>query len=246
MKYLVNPFLWCLLLQLVGLLALQRGKSGRNRIVVRALLFLTLFLAMSATPAIQKGMETSLMLTPPSSYAVTPAFIFVLGGGYYPGFIPDEDVLVAESQQRVLHGVTLWRRYPNARMIFSGTEYEYNGIYEADRLVQLMAETARSKGVPASMMLLESRSRNTREHPIEALKLPGVSPEIPIAVVTSSWHMRRAKREFSRYFYKVQPYPVPERQRPLSWNDFIPDADTLSNNTTLLREWVGMFWYEIR
>ncbi len=242
MKFLINPFFWYLLLQSAGLLALQRHSIGRSRALLRALLLLTLLLAMVSTPLSRTGLEASLMLAPTSSSAMAPAFIFVLGGGYLPGVVPDEDILVAESQRRVLHGVTLWRRYSDARMVFSGV-MEYQGRREPDRHAQLMADAAMNRGVPSSAVLLEPCSRNTREHPVEALTLPGVTSATPIALVTSGWHMRRAQREFCRYFEQVQTYPVPEVQHPVGWQDFIPDADTLDANTTLLREWVGILWY---
>ena len=121
----------------------------------------------------------------------------MLGGGYDPGVIPDEDILSTESQRRVLHGVTLWRRYPDARLVLSGA-MEYLGRRNLGRHAQLMAEVSVNQGVPASAVLLEPRSRNTREHPIEALTLPGVTSATPIAVVTSGWHMRRAQRDFYR------------------------------------------------
>lgn len=242
MKSLVNPFFWYLLLQSAGLLTLQRHSTGLNHALIRALLLLTLLLAMVSTPLSRMGLEASLSLAPSSSSAKAPSFIFVLGGGYLPGVVPEEDILIAESQRRVLHGVTLWRRYPAASMIFSGAAYEYEGIRGADRLVQLMAETALNQGVPTSAVLLEPRSRNTLEHPIEALKLQGVMAT-PVAVVTSGWHMRRAQREFCRHFEQVQTSPVPKIRSPLTWQDFVPDADTLDANTTLLREWVGILWY---
>lgn len=245
MKFSVNPFFWYLLLQSAGLLTLQRHSTGRNHALLRALLLLTLLLAIVSTPLSRKGLEASLRLAPTTSSVMSPAFIFVLGGGYIPGVVLDEDILIDESQRRVLHGVTLWRRYPDASMVFSGAAYEYESIRGADRLAQLMAETARNQGVPASAVLLEPRSRNTLEHPVEALTLSGVMPSTPIAVVTSGWHMRRSKQEFCRYFEQVQTYPVPEVQRPVGWQDFIPDANTLDANTTLLREWVGILWYGV-
>jgi uncharacterized SAM-binding protein YcdF (DUF218 family) len=110
-----------------------------------------------------------------------------------------------------------------------------------------MAETARNLGVPSAALLLEPHSRNTREHPIEGLKVPGVSPSTPITVVTSPWHMRRALNEFCRYFEHVQPDAAAAMMHTrVGWQDFIPDADTLVFNTTLLREWVGMIWYANR
>lgn len=245
MKFLINPYCWYLLLQFAGLITLQRRMTGYSRTLVRLMLLLSLFLAIGATPLSQRCLETSLSLPPMLNNNLSPALIFVLGGGYLPGVIPDEDILISESQRRVVHGVNIWRHYPDARMIFSGAAYEYEGIRGVDRLVQLMSETAQNRGVPASAVLLEPHSRNTREHPIEALKMSGVTPVIPIGIVTSDWHMRRARREFCRYFPQVQTYPVPKVKSPLVWQDIIPNANTLDANTTLLREWVGMLWYTI-
>jgi uncharacterized SAM-binding protein YcdF (DUF218 family) len=227
------------------LVALQRRKIGRSRSLLWALLLLTLLLAIVSTPLSRKELEASLMLAPTSNSAMAPAYIFVLGGGYLPGSLPDEDVLVVESQRRVLHAVMVWRRFPDARMVFSGASYEHEDARGSDRLPQLMGEAARDRGVPASVMLLEPRSRNTREHPVEALKIPGVTTTTPIAVVTSGWHMRRAQREFGRYFNQVISYPVPSMQHLWNWQDLVPDADALDANTTMLREWVALLWYAI-
>lgn len=245
MKFLVSPFSWYLVLQAAGLVVLLRRMSGRSRALLRVLLLLTVLVAAASTPVTRRALEASLSPRPMSDTTLAPAFIFVLGGGYLPGARPDQDVLVEESEQRVLRGVSLWRRYPAARLVFSGATYDYSGLREPDRLAQLMAEVALERGAPSLSVLLEPHSRNTREHPIQALALSGVTPVTPIAVVTSAWHMRRARREFCRYFQHVQAYPVPSDLQRTQWRDVLPDARTLDVNTTLLREWVGMLWYAI-
>ncbi len=245
MKGLVNPLLWCLLPQFAVLVVLVRRETGPTRKMLRALLVLSLVLAAMSTPLSRTGFEASLAVPTASDSTTAPAFIFVLGGGYRPGVTPDEDILVDESQRRVLHGVTIWRRYPDAHLVLAGAT-DYHGKRELDRQARLMSQAAMGQGVPASAVLLEPRSHNTREHPVQAVTLAGVTPETPIALVTSSWHMRRARREFCRYFQQVQAYPVPEVRHPVGWRDFIPTADALDDNTTLLREWAGMLWYAVR
>lgn len=240
---LFNPLLWYLLLQFAGLQALHQSVSGHARTLLRFLLLLTLLLTLASIPWARKALEASLFEPPISNGEIAPAFIFVLGGGYAKGVTTDEDLLGMESVRRVLHGATLWRHYPGARLVLSGMEY--NDMRKPERHAQLMAEVAMSRGVPASVILLEPRSRNTREHPVEALKLPGMTSETPIALVTNGWHMRRAQREFRRYFRQVQTFPVPEAQSPVDWQDFIPDANTLNTNRLLAHEWVGVIWYAI-
>ena len=238
-------FFWYLIVQLAVLLYLIPSSNGRSRFFLSALLVVNLFLSIASTPLAGLALETSLNFAQKLNTANAPNFIFVLGGGYKPGVVPDEDVLIVESQRRVLHGVSIWKRYPNARIVFSGAAYDYDGLRGTDRLAKLMAEFALSRGVLESDMLLETHSHNTRQHPIEALKLPGVTSTTPVAVVTSGWHMRRARREFCRHFVQVQSYPVSHIRRSLNWKDFVPDASALDKNTTLLREWIGILWYSI-
>ena len=244
MKSLINPLLWFLLLQTAGLCVLLRRMSGRSRLLW-SLLLLSILLGMASTPLAWRGLEASLRVASIPDSTIAPAYIFVLGGGYLPGVIPEEDVLVVESQRRVLRAITLWRRFPNARLVLSGAVHEYDGFREPDRLAQLMADAAMRRGVPTSAILLEPRSINTREHPIEALKLSGVTSTTPIAVVTSDWHIRRAEQEFRRYFQQVYNYPAPPLQGAMGLQSLIPSADSLGANTLLLREWVGILWYKI-
>lgn len=107
MKSLVNPLLWFLLLQTACLYGLLRRLSGRNRMVPWSLLILSILLSIVSTPLARRGLEASLQVASSSDGAMAPAYIFVLGGGYLPGSIFDEDVLSMESQRRILHAVTL-------------------------------------------------------------------------------------------------------------------------------------------
>jgi uncharacterized SAM-binding protein YcdF (DUF218 family) len=239
MKFLVDPLLGYLVFQIAGVLVLQWGAAGRSRGILRALLVVTVLLAVFAIPLFARGLEASLVV-PLSSRPEAPAFIFVLGGGYLAGNTAEEDILNSESQRRVLQGVAVWRRFPEARLVLSGA-IEQSGR-DASRHAQLMADVAMSRGVPGSVVVLEPRSRNTRDHPVEALRLPGVTTDAPVALVTSTWHARRARREFCRYFQHVQTYAVAETTRTMGWRDSIPGADALADSTLFLREWMGILW----
>ena len=244
-KLLVNPLLWYVLLQSAGLLVLWRSVAGRARTTLRGLLMLTLALAIVSTPFARTGIEWTLLVRREFESLATPEFIFILGGGYMPGSRSSEDVRGEETEQRVLQGVTLWRKYPKSHLVFSGGVFDYAEIRNPDRMVQLMAETAINRGVPSSAINLEPRSANTREHSIQAIKLLGVTAATTVAVVTSAWHLRRARQEFCRYFQRVLVYPVDSPVTPILWSVLIPDGGSLEASTTLVREWVGMAWYAI-
>lgn len=173
-----------------------------------------------------------------------PDYIFVLGAGYNPGVTDEQDMLGGECYHRVLTAVALWRQFPRAKFVLSGggTDYPERPI---ERLGQLMRKAAILNGVPATQIIMEPHSLNTRQHPIEALKLPGVTANEPIALVTSGWHMRRARREFDRYFLKVGCSPVLLQNEPVKFYSFMPNSDAMSRNTVFLQEWIGMGWYGI-
>jgi len=186
MKIIVSPFLWFLFFQGAGLFLLLRWSSiKRSRALIRLLLVLVFLLTIISTPLTSNWLKNTLAIHPTENSTTPPDVIFVLAGGYLAGATSDEDVLVAESQRRVLHAVGIWRCYPNAILVFSGAADDYRGMRKPDRDTQLMADVAMCRGVPKSSILLEPRSINTREHPIEALKLPGVTPTTP---ALSRWH----------------------------------------------------------
>jgi uncharacterized SAM-binding protein YcdF (DUF218 family) len=242
MKIIVSPFLWFFFLQVAGMLLLLRWDPiKRCRSLIRLLLVLTFLLTIISTPLTGNWLKNTLAIHPTENSTTPPVAIFVLAGGYLPGATSVEDVLGAESQRRVLHAVGIWRRYPNAILVFSGAQ----GMLGPERLTQLMADVAMCQGAPISSILLEPRSTNTREHPIEALKLPGMTSTTSIGIVTSDWHIRRAEQEFRRYFRQVYTYPLSPLRVTQGLQSLMPSADSLDDNTTLLREWVGILWYKI-
>ena len=239
--------MWYLLTVLIALLVLRRSTDGGSRRITNGLILLTLLLALGSTPLVGILLESSLRVDRTSVSGSTPEFIIVLAGGRTALSSPEEYVLNTGGAQRIRHAVTEWRSNPNARLILSGA----TGLGEelAGRhltLAELMARAAASYGVPDSVLILEPRSTNTREYPVEALRLPGVTPGTHMAVVTSGWHTRRARREFCRYFERIDLYPVPPLERIISLSDLMPHADTLAENTRFLREWFAIVWYAIR
>ena len=248
MKQFVDPLLWFILLQLACLAVLRYrcwARMSRAWKSVWMLLFLSLLgLAALSTPFICHSLERSLSVAVNDQGTSAPTYIFVLGGGYIPGASLDQDVLTAESARRVLTAVNWRSGYPEAKLVFAGTSGKIKDR-SGERMAQLMSQTAIYHGAPKSCLLLESRSRNTREHPVRALEIPGITPETPIGVVTSNWHMRRAQREFRRYFSSVRINSVAAGAYSISWRDLIPNSGSLQTSAIFLQEWVGCAWYNI-
>lgn len=247
MKTFVNPLLWFIIIQLI-LLALVFPRGVKLNIIPQtawtllgiSVLGLTLF----SLPISAYVLEQSLKLVLDKQEKNKPNYIFTLGSGYRLGTTIEDDFLGEECYRRVLAGTALWHQYPNATVVVSGASPETMQRSSA-RMAQLMERAVAQHGVPISQIIIEPHSTNTREHPIEALKLPNITPQTPIAVVTSVWHLRRAKQEFNRYFKNVWYYPAPSNKNKIHWDDFVPNSYALGNSTLLLREWVGLIWYKL-
>ncbi len=104
-------------------------------------------------------------------------------------------VLAGEQEERVMHGVKLfrddWAR--KDRIIMAGGPLVWKYTWAA-----LMKEQAESLGIPGTKILTENESRSTEEDALytkEILKKNGFKS---IILVTSSYHSRRAALIFKR------------------------------------------------
>ena len=245
MKGVANPLLWLLVAQIWCWWVLRRNSGGLAKAASTVLLGSALLLWLLATQPFSQAVERIWSLPAASIQGFRPTHLVVLAGGWRLGETPEEDFLGQETQRRVLHAAVLWRRYPESRLVMSG--WTGGGLArDAARQVELMAEVARQHGVPATSIVLEPRAASTSEHPLEVLRLPGLDPDTPVGIVTSGWHMRRARAEFSRYFENVAPYPVAPALRPQSWEDFAPTVGALGETVNVLHETAGMAWYWLR
>ena len=244
MRSLIDP-LWLLIAVLVVAIFVKFKNLQINRtikLLSRVSIAILVFLSTGvATSIFDKILATK--TSPKADWS--PEFIFVLGGGYEVGATPPEDFLGTESTRRVNAASILWRKYPNALVVFSGGQPGTENERAATRHGELSSEHAVSLGLAESRIIIESGSLNTREHPIEALKLSGVSPESKIAIVTSDFHLRRAVREFHRYFSDVSSFGTEDQGFSLSLFSFVPFTASLDDNTYRIKEFIGIIVYQL-
>ena len=116
---------------------------------------------------------------------------------------------------------------------------------EAEATKVLLAEW----GVPATAIMLDNTSRNTRENAINiAILLEQQNCGVPL-LVTSAAHMPRSVAAFRKVGVDVFPVPADvrvTRRLGLTLHDWIPNALSLRMTTRALREWMGQKVYEFR
>src|SRR4029077_15074082 len=116
-----------------------------------------------------------------------------------------------ESAERVTVVAELSRRYPGAKVLFSGGSAAlifHEGI-EADFALRLFE----SFGVARERILLEARSRNTIENAIFSKEIAQPKAGERWLLVTSAFHMPRAIGVFRKAGFAVEAYPVDWRTR---------------------------------
>jgi uncharacterized SAM-binding protein YcdF (DUF218 family) len=152
-------------------------------------------------------------------------------------------IAIGGEVERFTEAAILARRYPSARVVFTGgnpsllRDYPPEAVY-AVQLLELL-------GVPASRVTLEDKSRNTAENATLTKALAQPKPGDRWVLVTSAMHMPRSVGVFRKAGFSVEPYPV-------DWHT-LPDADWLRLSRNLLgglgrldaaaHEWVGLIAY---
>ncbi|MES2905796.1 MAG: YdcF family protein [Pseudomonadota bacterium] len=174
----------------------------------------------------------------------SPAGIIVLGGASEtPVTLARGQLSLNESAERMSEGVMLARRYPSAKLVFTGGDGGLLGGHgnESDDAENLFVRL----GVPRSQLVLERNSRNTYEN--AGLVAKAVQPKAGEVwlLVTSAWHMPRAVGCFRRAGFNVTPYPVDYRTR--GWSDiyrpFGAVSEGLRRTDIAVKEWTGLLVY---
>jgi len=175
-----------------------------------------------------------------------PDGIVVLGGAIDADLSAAHGVaVVGGSADRILAAAALARRYPNARLVYSGGSGNLisNDAREADYVAALFE----SLGIAKARLILDRRSRNTQENAEFSKALVAPKPGERWLLVTSAFHMPRSIGLFRKAGFAVEPYPVDWRvgNRADLLNFRTVAADGLSSVDTGVREWIGLAAYRV-
>ncbi|MBL9215674.1 MAG: YdcF family protein [Opitutaceae bacterium] len=170
--------------------------------------------------------------------------VVVLGGIFGPPAPPGFAGNVAEPGERLEAGIRLWAAGRAPLLVFTGGRIPGNGREVVEG--ELCREEAGRRGVPAAAMLVTAEVGNTADEARAVAALVRERGWKRVILVTTGWHMPRARLLFGRTGAEVVPFPVDfrrDRSRPLTALDFVPKADALANTETALREAYGWAFY---
>ncbi len=167
--------------------------------------------------------------------------IVVLGGGM--GAHPKCGVAeMFGSADRVWQGAKLFKAGKAKVVTLSGSNVELSTVPLLEDL-----------GIPRTAMQYFPAARNTEEESkliYEKLSLAANGNKPKILLVTSAWHMSRAKLLFERAGFDVVPAPTDfemsySLERSIEISDFLPSSDALARNSYAVKEWVGNLGYRL-
>jgi uncharacterized SAM-binding protein YcdF (DUF218 family) len=174
----------------------------------------------------------------------SPDGIVVLGGAISPDVSAAHGVVALnEGAERLTAAAELARRYPNARIIYSGGSNAlvfYEGIEALFAVSQLEA-----LGVARDRITAEEQSRNTIENAVFSCLVANPKPGERWLLITSAAHMPRAIAAFRAAQFPVEAYPVDWRTSgPIDLvRPFSSLGEGLRLTDTAAHEWAGLVTY---
>ncbi len=175
-----------------------------------------------------------------------PNGIIVLGGSVDTDLSAAHHTpVVAHAADRMLAPAELARRYPNARIVFTGGNA--NVISTDAKEADYSGPILENLGIPKERLILERESRNTYENALFTKRLVGPKPGERWLLVTSAFHMPRSVGIFRKAGFPVEAYPVDWRMggRDDLFSFTNLGADGLSRTDVAVREWIGLVAYRL-
>ena len=176
--------------------------------------------------------------------------IVVLSGGLQPNSKKRKFSEWADPD-RFLSGIKLFKKSKAPFLIFTSgiRPLQPNIIPESE----IYLAEARNYGIPRERILISKNAKNTFEEAVainQILKPFLNSKKRKVILVTSAFHMTRAKKIFENQNFQVIPFPVDFRTYDFSGNKtlyllfgFIPNANNLADSSLAIREIMGRIIY---
>jgi uncharacterized SAM-binding protein YcdF (DUF218 family) len=188
---------WIVIGLVLALLAAWRGRRGWSMGWMAATL--ALVLGLTVYP-----LGNPLVLALESQYPADPPLgqidgIIVLGGSEDLGpYLRWGGLEVNEAGERLIAGVELARRFPDAKLIYTGGTAGLFANPDPGLPSRMVDAFWLKEGIPERQITLEDKSRTTAENAQFTKAMIQPQPGQHYVLVTSAWHMPRAMEAFSR------------------------------------------------
>jgi uncharacterized SAM-binding protein YcdF (DUF218 family) len=235
----VSPIFIVLVLSVIGLISRRRAWG-----------MCSVFLLYAASMPIvadhlTSGRDRNFERLLPSDVPVSDAVV-VLGQGMSwikakNSFIPDWS-----DPDRFFGGVELMLANKAPRLVFTGGKLPWQSTDETEG--DVLSRYAQMMQVSADRISVTEPVENTDQEAVAVRKLLG-SEAKQIVLVTSGFHMQRAKELFEQLGFNVFAYPVDltaQTTEKLTLISFLPKAEALNSVSMIVREFWGLQYYRLK
>lgn len=242
LHFLISPFIWVFMLLLWGLFA----KSPKRKRALFILVFTMLYF-FSNHFIIDEVYRFYEERNPTyTSISETYDVVIVLGG-----FTSYDELSELEgfhaSSDRFLHGLKLYKTGKAKKIMLVGGSGSIVNSNEKEGIV--MAGYLTKIGVPTEDIIIEKESKNTRENAVNAAEILNKDfANGKFLLVTSGYHMPRAKRCFQKVGIAVTPFSVDQyagKRKYIFDHLFLPDTYVVMKWEIILHEWIGFVMYKV-
>lgn len=245
-RYFLKGLLLPPVAQIIAILAVWWLRKRRPKLAWGVCIVAALSLWVLGTPVtaifLSRTLEQHPFLSPGRLNAIEADAIVVLSASQIdsaPEF--GQPVSGHEQLSRVRYGAFVQRRTGLPVLLSGGSV----GGLEQRSLAETMAYDL-FEGFNIEARWLETRSRTTMENALYSHALLAAQGKKSIVLVTSAYHMMRAKWSFEHAGFKVLAAPTGFADiRPLNYMSFVPEARSLYLSRLALHEWLGYFVYRL-
>ena len=132
------------------------------------------------------------------------------------------------------------------KLVFTGGKLPWQQSDQTEG--EVLSRYAQMMQVPANKILVTETVENTEQEAHAVRKVLGQTTKT-IILVTSGFHMQRAKALFEQSGFEVFAYPVDvtgQSTEQITAINFLPNADALARSSLAVREYLGRFYYQLK
>lgn len=240
LTFLISPTVIILVLLLAALVV--KNSLRRRRILLASIALLILFTNPYIIDQLHRSWEPR-----QSNYTQEKHYeAAIILSGFMSLDVESNRMTFGESVDRLTEGLVLYRKGQIDKIIISGG---------SGSMVKDIRESAIAKdflvdycAVPDSIVIIDTISRNTYENAVESKKLMKSHQIQSALLITSAFHMRRAKGCFDQLGINTDIYPtdVISKQEYYPSDLFVPATKNLVEWEKLMHEVIGVIMYKIQ
>ena len=159
--------------------------------------------------------------------------------------IGDSTYIEWGDPDRFFGGIALFKAGKAQKLVFTGGKMPWDKVKKTEG--EVLKEYAISNGISSEKILVTKDVENTADEAVAAKEL--ISPDKRIILVTSAFHMIRARKLFEKQGFIVIPYKVDyktSQNKDIGIIDFLPSSGNLELTETGITEIIGRIFYLIK